>query len=551
MLKFLHIENIAVIERAGIEFTDGFNVLTGETGAGKSIIIDSLYAVLGHRTSKELIRNGCENAFVSAVFSFEDVKLLEIIADLGITPDGDGNFIIERKLSMSGSGYIKINGVPISASSLKNISPFLLNIHGQHDNQTLLNPDNHYLYLDMVADNGDILDTYREEFANFNRIRSRLKSIEMDEDEKLRRIDVLKYQIKEITDANLKIGETAELKERLTIARSVGKRIKDLKSVLSVLKNDEEKGGVNELLKTSVHLLSVMDDKRCEKEYTDLLDALENVNNATASIENYIEELSGDGYDLNAIEDRLAVLSSLSAKYGKDEQQMLDFLKRAENELNTILFNDEEYDKLENELIVSQERLIKAAENLSQSRTNAAATFEDRVKEVLIRLNMPNVCLKVEQSKGRYTRNGCDEIQFLFSANVGEISKPLSKIASGGELSRVMLAIKSVLSQKDKVETLIFDEIDSGISGRTADMVGVQLEKVSKSHQVICVTHLSQIAVAAKTHLLIEKAEKEGRTYTSVNKIDGEERVYEIARIMSGTNLTENVLASAREMLKM
>ncbi len=551
MLKFLHIENIAVIERAGIEFTDGFNVLTGETGAGKSIIIDSLYAVLGHRTSKELIRNGMENAFVSAVFSFEDDELLKIFADLGITPDEDGNFIIERKLSMSGSGYIKINGVPISASGLKNISPFLLNIHGQHDNQTLLNPDNHYLYLDMVADNGEILNAYREEFANFNRIRSRLKGIEMDEDEKLRRIDILKYQIKEITDANLKIGETAELKERLVVARSLGKRIKDLKSVLSVLKNDEEKGGVNELLKTAVHLLSVMDDKRVETDYTDLLNALENVNNATASIENYIEELSGDGYDLNAIEDRLAVLSSLSAKYGKDEEQMLSFLQKAENELNTILFNDEEYEKLENQLIASQERLIKAADKLSQSRTNAAATFEERVKEVLICLNMPNVCLKIEQKKGRYTRNGCDEIQFLFSANAGEISKPLSKIASGGELSRVMLAIKSVLSQKDNVETLIFDEIDSGISGRTADMVGVQLEKVSKSHQVICVTHLAQIAVTAKTHLLIEKAEKDGRTYTSVNKIDGEERVYEIARIMSGTNLTENVLASAREMLKM
>lgn len=551
MLKFLHIENIAVIQRAGIEFTDGFNVLTGETGAGKSIIIDSLYAVLGHRTSKELIRNGSENAFVSAVFSFEDDELLEIFADLGITPDVDGNFIIERKLSLSGSGYIKINGVPVSASNLKNISPFLLNIHGQHDNQTLLNPDNHYLYLDMVADNGDILNTYREEFANFNRIRTKLKSIEMDEDEKLRRIDVLKYQIKEITDANLKIGETDELKERLGIARSVGKRIKDLKSVLSVLKNDEENDGVNELLKTAVHLLSVMDDKKCEKDYTDLLDALENVNNATASIENYIDELSGEGYDLNTIEDRLAILSSLSAKYGKDEQQMLDFLKNAENELNTILFNDEEYEKLENQLIASQEKLIKAAENLSQSRIKAAAAFEEKVKEVLICLNMPNVCLKVEQSKGRYTRNGCDEIQFLFSANAGELSKPLSKIASGGELSRVMLAIKSVLSQKDKVETLIFDEIDSGISGRTADMVGFQLEKVSKSHQVICVTHLAQIAVAAKTHLLIEKAEKEGRTYTSVNKVDGEERVYEIARIMSGTNLTENVLASAREMLKM
>ena len=551
MLKYLHIENIAVIERAGIEFTDGFNVLTGETGAGKSIIIDSLYAVLGYRTSKELIRNGCDTAFVSAVFFFDNNEILDVFADLGVFPDEDGNFIIERKLSVSGSGYIKINGVPISAMALKNISPFLLNIHGQHDNQTLLNPDNHYLYLDMIADNGDILETYRQEFSNFNSIRSKLKSLEMDEDEKLRKIDVLKYQIKEITDANLIIGEAQELKEKLSIARSVGKRVKDLMNVLSFLKNDREDGGAAELLKSAVHLLSLTEDKNIEKDYTFLLDALENVNNVTASIENYIEELSGDGYDVNIIEDRLAVLSGLFAKYGKNEEQILKFLGDAEKELNTILFNDEEYEKLENELVKSQERLINAAQKLTDSRKNAASAFESKVKDVLVHLNMPNVNLIVEQNKGKYNKNGCDEIQFLFSANAGENSKPLSKIASGGELSRVMLAIKSVLSEKDNVDTLIFDEIDSGISGRTADMVGVQLEKVSLSHQVICVTHLAQIAVSAKTHLLIEKAEREGRTYTNVSTITGEDRVYEIARIMSGTNLTEKVLASAREMLKL
>ena len=551
MLKYLHIENIAVIERAGIEFTDGFNVLTGETGAGKSIIIDSLYAVLGFRTSKELIRNGCENAFVSAVFSFDSNELLELFSEIGVKPDDDGNFVIERKLSVSGSGYIKINGVPVSASTLKNFSPYLLNIHGQHDNQTLLNPDNHYLYIDMIADNDEILSEYRQEFSNFNSIRSRLKSLEMDEDEKLRKIDVLKYQINEISEADLKIGEIEELKEKLSVARSVGKRIKDIKSVISPLKNDDENGGACEALKTAVHLLSVMDDKKSEKDYSFLLDALENVNNVVSSLEGYVEELNGDGYDVNFIEDRLAVISTLSAKYGKDETEIFEFLEKAQNELNSILFNDEEYEKLENELEISQERLIKFAEKLTSSRIKAASIFEKKVKDVLACLNMPNVCLKVERSMGRYNKNGCDEIQFLFSANAGEDSKPLSKIASGGELSRVMLAIKSVLSEKDNVDTLIFDEIDSGISGRTADMVGVQLEKVSKSHQVICVTHLAQIAVTAKTHLLIEKAEKDGRTYTDVTSVSGEERVYEIARIMSGSNVSDNVLASARELLKM
>ncbi len=551
MLKYLHIENIAVIERAGIEFTDGFNVLTGETGAGKSIIIDSLYAVLGYRTSKELIRNGCDTAFVSAVFSFNDNEILNVFADFGVFPDEEGNFIIERKLSVSGSGYIKINGVPVGAMALKNISPFLLNIHGQHDNQTLLNPDNHYLYLDMIADNGDILKAYRQEFSDFNGIRSKLKSLEMDEDEKLRKIDILKYQIKEITDADIKIGEADLLKEKLSIARSVGKRVKDLKNVLSFLKNDEQDGGAAEQLKSAVHLLSLTDDKNTEKDYTLLIDALENLNNVTASVENYIEELSSDGYDLNTIEDRLAVLSGLFAKYGKDEEQILKFLDDAQKELNTILFNDEEYEKLENQLIKSQERLISVAQKLTMSRKAAASVFESKVKEVLIGLNMPKVSLIAQHNIGRYNKNGCDEIEFLFSANAGESSKPLSKIASGGELSRVMLAIKSVLSEKDNVYTLIFDEIDSGISGRTADMVGVQLKKVSFSHQVICVTHLAQIAVTAKTHLLIEKEERDGRTYTNVSTVTGEDRVCEIARIMGGSNLTEKVLASAREMLKM
>ena len=444
MLKYLHIENIAVIDRAGIEFTDGFNVLTGETGAGKSIIIDSLYAVLGFRTSKELIRNGCENAFVSAVFSFDSNDLLELFSEIGVKPDDDGNFVIERKLSVSGSGYIKINGVPVSASTLKNFSPYLLNIHGQHDNQTLLNPDNHYLYIDMIADNDEILSEYRQEFSNFNSIRSRLKSLEMDEDEKLRKIDVLKYQINEISEADLKIGEIEELKEKLSVARSVGKRIKDIKSVLSLLKNDDENGGACEALKTAVHLLSVMDDKKSEKDYSFLLDALENVNNVVSSLEGYVEELNGDGYDVNFIEDRLAVISTLSAKYGKDETEIFEFLEKAQNELNSILFNDEEYEKLENELEISQEKLIKFAKKLTSSRIKAASIFEKKVKDVLACLNMPNVCLKVERSMGRYNKNGCDEIQFLFSANAGEDSKPLSKIASGGELSRVMLAIKRV-----------------------------------------------------------------------------------------------------------
>lgn len=549
MLKFLHIENIAVIEKAGIEFSTGLNVLTGETGAGKSIIIDAIFAVLGQRTSKELIRGGCDSAFVSAVLSSLPEAVIADFSDMGIEADDDGNYIIERKLSLSGSGYIKINGVPVTASFLKTVAPQIINIHGQHDNQALLDPDNHYLYLDRLAQNEKELSDYITCFKEFNAIRSVLKEKEMDEDEKLRKIDLLKYQINELNDAVLKEGEMEELKGRLSIAKNVDKRIRDLKSVLTYLRDGEESGGAVDMLKNAVHSIAVLNDDTLNNEYEKLLEALENVSICADGIEKRIDELSSGDYDIDKIQDRLSVLRTLSAKYGKDEAAMLVFLNNAEKELNTILFNDEEIERLENELINAQERLITAADKLSDTRRKAAWNFEKNVKEVLSNLNMPGVNLSVEQNNGRYTKNGCDEIQFLFCANAGENKKALSKIASGGELSRVMLAIKSVLAEKDDVDTLIFDEIDSGISGRTADKVGVQLRSVAESHQVICVTHLAQIAVSASHHLLITKEEKQGRTYTGVTHISGEERVKEIARIMGGTNVSETVLASARELL--
>ncbi len=549
MLKFLHIENIAVIEKAGIEFSTGLNVLTGETGAGKSIIIDAIFAVLGYRTSKELIRGGCDCAFVSAVFCSLPDSVNNELNEMGISADEDGNYIIERKLSLSGSGYIKINGVPVTASFLKSLAPQIINIHGQHDNQALLNPDNHFLYLDRLAQNEKEQEAYKACFKEFNSIRSSLREKEMDEDEKLRKIDLLKFQIKELTDAALVEGEMEELKERLSIAKNVDKRIKDLNSVLSSLKDNDDSSGAVTMLRNAVHSVSVLGDDSLSDEYEKLLEALENVNLCTEGIEKRIDSLSSGDYDVEKIQDRLSFLKNLSPKYGKDETAMLSFLADAEKELNTILFNDEEIERLENQLVIAQERLIDAADKLSETRRKAAQSFEKEVKEVLYSLNMPGVCLTVQQNKGRYSKVGCDEIQFLFSANAGESNKALSKIASGGELSRVMLAIKSVLAEKDEVDTLIFDEIDSGISGRTADRVAVQLKKVAQSHQVICVTHLAQIAVAANHHLLIIKEEKQGRTYTGVTHIEDEERVNEIARIMGGTNVSETVLASARELL--
>ncbi len=549
MLKYLHIENIAVISRSGIEFNNGFNVLTGETGAGKSIIIDSLYAVLGHRTSKELIRHGCDSAFVSAVFGNFSKNIINIFSEAGVAADDDGNFLIERKLSLSGNGYIKINGVPVSANLLKGISKEIINIHGQHDNQDLLDSDNHFMYIDRLAQNEEAVAAYKAEFKTFNFIRSSLKALEMDEDEKLRRIDILKFQIEEISSAQLRAGEMDELKERLRIARNCDKRVKELQGILALLKDNGEEIGAISKIKNAVHIMSVQQDNLLHSEYEKLLDALEYVNIAVDGLENKIAELCSEEYDVNKLGDRLSLLTHLSSKYGKTETEILKFLDAAKNELKSIMFNDSETERLENELILSQERLIAAADKLSESRRKAAVCFEKSVKSILAELNMPSASISVEVGKGRYSKNGCDEIQFLFSANAGEANKPLAKIASGGELSRVMLAIKSVLADKDEVDTLIFDEIDSGISGRTADKVGVQLKKVAANHQVICVTHLAQIAVCADNHLLIDKAEQNGRTFTDVKKIDGGERVNEIARIMRGTMITDTVLASARELL--
>ncbi len=549
MLKYLHIENIAVIEQSSIEFSNGFNVLTGETGAGKSIIIDAIYAVLGHRTSKELIRNNCEKAKVSAVFSLVDESVQTAFADAGIVKDTDGNFVIERTLSVSGNGFIKVNGIPVSATVLKNISPKLLNIHGQHDNQALLDSDNHVTYIDRLAENDKELLEYRDEFKRFNSIRAKLKSLEMDEDEKLRRIDILKYQINELESSSLKIGEMAELKERLAVARNIGNRIKTLNGVLSHLKDDDENSGALSLLRDALHLINVSKDIQLDDEIVKLQDAIENTTTVIDSVENIIFALNSDEYNIDIIEDRLAVLSNLASKYGENEEKMLGFLSNAKEELNTILFNDDEVDRLSDELIDSQNQLIKKAEKLTDTRIKAGRVFEKGVKKILIQLNMPAVEISVECKKGRYTKNGCDEVELLFSANAGETKKPLTKIASGGELSRVMLAIKSILAEKDDVNTLIFDEIDSGISGVTADKVGVQLRNVADNHQVICVTHLAQIASVADNHLLITKDVSNGKTYTVVEKIDGADRVREIARIMGGSQVTDELLLSAEQLI--
>lgn len=544
MLKFLHIENIAVIEQSDIEFKSGFNVLTGETGAGKSIVIDAINAVLGERTSKDLIRNGCENAVVSAVFGELNNTVSEKLKEYGIIPDEDGNIIISRKLSLTGKGYIKINNIPFTAGVLKEIGKLLLNIHGQHDNQALLDPEKHLLFVDAVADNKVILEEYYKEFKNLNSIRKELQSLEIDDDQKQRKIDLLKYQINEIESANITVGEYDELKKKLEIADSFEKTYKAYNNSDILLNGNEDNDGAVTLIQNAIKLLNSVNAN------TDRLnEALNLLEDAKSEISQFLGDQEFLNVNPDEINQRLDLITRLMLKYGSGEEEILRFLENAQAELENISFSEKRIAELSEKLDVSTNKLIELGEKLTKSRKSAAEKFQKNVTDVLKYLNMPNVKFFVDFKKGRYTKIGCDVCEFMISANDGEIPKPLHKIASGGELSRVMLSIKSVLLDKDTVGTMIFDEIDTGISGFAAGKVGTQLKKVSSARQVICVTHLAQIAAMADEHLLIEKSTKTGRTYTKVNSLDYQQRISEIARIMSGTELTENLYNSAKELI--
>ena len=544
MLKFLHIENIAVIEQSDIEFKSGFNVLTGETGAGKSIVIDAINAVLGERTSKDLIRNGCENAVVSAVFGELDDTVSEKLKEYGIIPDEDGNIIITRKLSLTGKGYIKINNIPFTAGVLKEIGKLLLNIHGQHDNQALLDPEKHLLFVDAVADNKVILEEYYKEFKNLNSIRKELQSLEIDEDQKQRKIDLLKYQINEIESANITIGEYDELKKKLQIADNFEKTYKAYNNSDILLNGNEDNDGAVTLIQNAIKLLNSVNAN------TDKLnEALVILEDAKSEISHFLGNQEFLNVNPDEINQRLDLITRLMLKYGLGEEEILQFSENAQTELENISFSEKRIAELSEQLDLSTNRLIELAEKLTKSRKAAAEKFQKNVTDVLKYLNMPNVKFFVDFKKGRYTKIGCDVCEFMISANDGETPKPLHKIASGGELSRVMLSIKSVLLDKDTVGTMIFDEIDTGISGFAAGKVGTQLKKVASSRQVICVTHLAQIAAMSDEHLLIEKSVRNGRTYTKVNSLDYQQRISEIARIMSGTELTENLYNSAKELI--
>lgn len=549
MLSNLQIENIAVIKSASIDFENGFNVMTGETGAGKSIVIDSLNAILGERTSRELIRSGADSASVCAEFQNVGDNVKTELEKLGI--EKDDTLIVSRKLTPDGKNVCRINGMPATVSMLKALGVQLVNIHGQLDNQSLLSPETHCSFIDKLAGSGRELNEFKELYSLYIKKENELKSLNTDENEKNRRLDILNYQIEEIQKADIRPGEKDELTEKLGFLRNAEKVLDLLHTAYAALNGDGEMPGAADIAADAASkLLSAADYS------SDFTETANGVNDAAMNLSAYTEELRDKIYSLDydpneteRAEERLDVIYRLSQKYGDSEEDILAYLENAEKERDALSFSDERAEQLRAETEKAYNEALAAAKKLSEIRIEAGKKFSADVERELAFLDMPSVKFIVNDSVGELYENGIDNIEFLLSANAGEEPKPLSKIASGGELSRIMLAIKCVLSELDDIDTLIFDEIDSGVSGRAALKIAAKMKELSKTHQVICVTHLAQIAAFADEHKLISKEEKDGRTYTCIASLDYNGRKYELARIMGGLTVTQSILNSAEELL--
>lgn len=551
MLKTLNIENIAVIEKAQIEFNNGLNVLTGETGAGKSIVVDSINAILGERTSRELVRHGADFAFVSALFEDVSDNVKNKLDELGYSAEEDGSLLLTRKITETGKSVCKINGSSATVSILKEVGQLLVNIHGQHDSQSLLNPDLHYQFVDMMSDNDEAITDYKDSFHKLLSVRRRLKALTDDEEDKDRVLELLEYQIKELEDADIQPNEKTELLKKKRRIESSEAMLFALNNAGVALGGNDEFDGASTLVSSAAKSFSSVSSLSdgAEKILSVLNDISEEIEEVKDLIHSEIASFDFDENEREQVEERLDLLYKLSLKYGNTEEEMLSFLENAKEKRNAVLFNDEELEKLTVQYDALLDEVMKKAEKLSEFRKKTAEAFEENVRNQLAFLDMPKIKFVVHFEKGNLSSNGFDKIEFLISTNPGEPAKPLAKIASGGELSRIMLAIKNVIVHNDTIGTLIFDEIDTGVSGRASRKIGLKLKAVSEGTQVITVTHSAQIASAADAHFLIQKDFDNDRTYTKISSLDFEGRKKELARIMGGLNITDALLKSAEEML--
>lgn len=547
VLSLLHIENIAVIQCADISFDKGFNVLTGETGAGKSIVIDAISAIMGERAYRDMIRTGSAKASVRGVFT--QVPELPWFQENGV--EYDPETVIQREVYLDGKNVCRVNGSLVSVSILRKLGVQLINIHGQHDSASLFDESNHLLVLDAFSDNESLRQEYGEKYEKYTQLQRQIASLTMDEGEKLRKMEMLRYQIQEIEKAKLIAGEDETLEQRRKLLQNSEKISDNLYAAVNAVYGGEDSDGAASLLAEAERSLSRL--SRFSEDFTELhqrvADLMYQVQDVAEELRGARDDLSYSADELEEIESRLDVIHRLRKKYGATCQDILDYKEKASQELDEIVFSDDHLERLKAQCEKAKEAAWEAAKRLRQSREAGAQVLSRQILSELAQLDMPKVQFRCQFSQTDLTASGADLVAFYMSANAGEALKPLSKVASGGELARIMLAMKNVLAQQDQVATLIFDEVDTGVSGRAAQKVAEKLRSVSVTKQVLCVTHLPQLAALATTHFLIAKEEREGRTYTSVTPLDKEGRKRELARIIGGTNITETTLKSAEEML--
>ena len=547
MLSLLHIENIAVIECADISFDRGFNVLTGETGAGKSIVIDAISAILGQRAYRDMIRTGTSKASVRAVFT--DVPKLPWFEENGV--EYDSETIIQREIHLDGKNVCRVNGSLVTVSILNKLGIQLINIHGQHDSASLFDEDNHLQFLDDFARNEALRTAYGESYGAVAKLRREIDRMSMDEGEKLRRMETLKYQIEEIEKANLTAGEDEELEARRKLLQNSEKIANGLNDAVENLYGSDDTDGAASMLATAERALARVAkfSSQISELHEKVADLMYQVQDAAELARDVQYELSYSADELDQIESRLDVIHKLRRKYGTTCAEILEYLEKARQELDEIEFADDHIEHLKKKLAKAEKEAWAAALALRKNRKETAEVLSRRILTELAQLDMPKVQFACQFTELELTAGGADAVAFYMSANVGEALKPMSKVASGGELARIMLAMKNVLAEQDKVNTLIFDEVDTGVSGRAAQKVAEKLKSVARTKQVLCVTHLPQLAAMGDTHLLIAKGERDGRTYTTVTPLDLEGRKRELARIIGGANITETTLKSAEEML--
>ena len=548
MLSILHIENIAVIECADISFDAGFNVLTGETGAGKSIVIDAISAILGERAYRDMIRTGADKASVRGVFT--DVPELSWFEENGVPYDSE--VTVHREIYLDGKNVCRVNGALVTVSILRKLGIQLINIHGQHDSASLFDENNHLVFLDSYAENESLKNTYLAYYEQVNALRKEIQRMSMDEGEKLRRMETLRYQIEEISKAELEIDEDTQLEQRRKVLQNAEKLSDGIQAAVSSLYGDDDSDGAASLLADAEREISRL------SRYTDAYDSLREkladlmyqVQDIAEEVRDIRDDLCYSPDELERIESRLDVIHRLKRKYGSSCEEILAYLENAKKELDEIEFADDTIERLKKKLTKAENEAMEQALILRENRKIFAQQLSKQILSELAQLDMPRVQFSCEFEETELTPNGVDSVAFYMSANAGEALKPLNKVASGGELARIMLAMKNVLAEQDQVATLIFDEVDTGVSGRAAQKVAEKLRSVAKSKQVLCVTHLPQLAALASTHFLIDKHEKGGRTFTTVTPLTLEGRKQELARIIGGSNITETTLRSAEEMLK-